>query len=268
MTMATTGTPSPSVHFSVSDGIAEMAFDNPDRMNALTASMWAAIPPLIGEAEARADVRVLLLRGNGQRAFSAGADISEFGAQRTGAAAASYDALNHAAFEALIGCSKPTIAMIHGFCLGGGLGIAACCDLRISDEVAQFAIPAAKLGLGYDPRWLRTLLAIAPPSRVKELLFTGRRFPAADARDMGLVNRIVPSGELETVTRAIAAEIAANAPLTVKAAKASIDELTRHPETADLERLSRLVRECFESRDYAEGRTAFMEKRKPMFEGR
>lgn len=262
-----TGVP-PSIHLDVRDGVAWLSISNPPRMNALTASMWGSIPELCAEAEGRSDVRLVVLRGAGERAFSAGADISEFQTARTGAAARDYDALNHAAFGALIGLAKPTIAMIHGFCLGGGLGLAACCDLRFADEGSQYAIPAAKLGIGYDPRWVRTLLEIAPPSRVKELIFTGRRFNADEALAMGLINRVVPSQRLEGEVAAIAAEIAANAPLTIRAAKAAINGLTRQPESADLSELTSLVRACFESEDYAEGRRAFLEKRKPRFEGR
>ncbi|MDX2309533.1 MAG: enoyl-CoA hydratase [Hyphomicrobium sp.] len=259
--------PPPAVRFAVDEGIATLSFDNPNRMNALTAAMWAAIPEFVAEATARDDVRVLVVRGAGEKAFSAGADISEFGTARTGDAARTYDALNEAAFNAIIGLEKPSIAMIHGFCLGGGLGIAACCDLRIADSSAEFAIPAAKLGIGYDPRWLRTLLALAPPSRVKELLFTGRRFSADEALAMGLLNRVLSADALEGATAALAAEIAGNAPLTIKAAKKAIDELVRRPESADIDRLGEYVRACFESADYREGRTAFMEKRKPRFSG-
>ena len=209
-----------------------------------------------------------MLRGAGTRAFSAGADISEFDSARAGDAAAAYDALNDAAFRALSGCTKPTIAMIHGFCLGGGFAIALCADIRLADDVAEFAIPAAKLGLGYNARWVRPLLAAVPPARAKEMLFTGRRFKVAEALAMGLVNTAVPAAELEATTRALAGDIAANAPLTVRAAKRTIDELVRNPQTPDLAALDAAVAACFDSEDYAEGRLAFKEKRKPRFQGR
>lgn len=248
--------------------IAFVIADNAARMNAFTAAMWRALPACIAAAEADSDVRVIVLRGAGSRAFSAGADISEFDGARTGDAAKAYDALNHNAFAAIMQTRKPVIAMIHGFCLGGGLGIAACADLRLADDTAQFAIPAAKLGLGYNPRWVGPLLALATPSRIKELLFTGRRFNAVDALAMGLVDRVVPPDELEATVRALAAEIAANAPLTIAAAKETIDELTRHPAAPDLARLDAGIQACFDSDDYAEGRRAFIEKRKPQFTGR
>ncbi len=258
----------PELRLERDGGIAFLVIDNPARLNALTSGMWASIPRLMAEADQDAGVRVIVLKGAGGKAFSAGADISEFDSARTGDAAKAYDALNHAAFEALLGAAKPTLAMIEGFCLGGGLGIAACCDLRIANDAATFAIPAAKLGLGYHPRWVRTLLTLAPAASVKELLFTGRRFSAGEALAMGLVNRVHPAAALDSETRGLADTIAANAPLTVRAAKAAIDELTLKPETADIGRLEALVRACFDSADYAEGRRAFAEKRKPQFQGR
>lgn len=264
----TTATIGPALRYIKDGAIAWIVADNPARMNALTASMWQALPRHIKTAQDDADVRVIVLRGAGEKAFSAGADISEFESARTGDAATAYDALNDAAFNALIACPKPTIAMIHGFCLGGGLGVALCCDLRIADDASQFAIPAAKLGIGYNARWIRPILSAVPPARAKELLFTGRRFRSPEAEAMGLVTRLVSSAELEPTTRALAAEIADNAPLSVAAAKRVIDEIVRHPETPDMQALDRIVQACFASDDYAEGRRAFLEKRKPKFKGR
>lgn len=266
--MSTASPDTPALRYHKEGAIAWIIADNSARMNALTASMWQALPAHIQTANDDGEVRVIVLRGAGTKAFSAGADISEFESARTGDAAKSYDALNDAAFNALTSCPKPTIAMIHGFCLGGGLAIALCCDLRLADDASQFAIPAAKLGIGYNARWVRPILAAVPPARAKELLFTGRRFRSPEAEGMGLVTRLVASAELEQTTRDLAAEIAGNAPLTVAAAKRVIDEIVRHPETPDMAELDRIVQECFASDDYAEGRRAFLEKRKPQFKGR
>lgn len=266
--MADSTQAAPSLKLEVDGPLAWIAADNPARMNAFTAAMWGALPGLIASAEADGRVRVLIFRGSGTRAFSAGADISEFESVRTGDNAKAYDELSDKAFQALVGARKPTLAMIHGFCLGGGLGVAACCDLRLADSKAEFAIPAAKLGIGYNARWVRPLLAILPPPRVKEIIFTGQRFKASEAHAMGLVNRVVDEADLEATVRALAGDIAANAPLTIGAAKLAIDELTRHPENPDTARMDAAVGLCFDSADYAEGRRAFLEKRKPQFAGR
>ncbi len=249
------------------DGLFWIIFDNEGRMNALDKAMWAALPELIGEAEQSDSVRVVILRGAGARAFSAGADISEFEQERTGAGAKAYDALNQAAFEAVRHCGKPTIAMISGFCLGGGLELALCCDMRLATEVSEFAIPAARLGIGYNPRWFAPLLAAVSPAFAKEMLFTGKRYTAEEALSTGLVNLVVGQRELETKTRALADAIAANAPLAIHAAKRAVDAHLRTPDEAELKALDALVQACFESADYAEGRAAFREKRNPKFTG-
>ena len=260
--------PTPPILRAVTEGgIRTIIADNPSRLNAYTRDMWEALPKLVREAEADSEVRVIVLRGAGTKAFSAGADISEFEGNRTGDEARRYDEINHEAFETVAQATKPTIAMVHGYCFGGGCELAICCDMRWAAEDAVFSIPAAKLSIGYNPRWIRPMLSVVTAAKAKEMLFTGRRYTAADALAMGLANAVVPGAALEAETRKVALEMAANAPLSIRAAKESVDELVAHPEHPDMAKLDRLVEACFESADYAEGRRAFMEKRKPQFRG-
>ncbi len=266
--MSDNNAPAACLHFDVDDaGVATITIENAARMNAMSAAMWGALPGLIARAESNPAVRVVLLRGAGTRAFSAGADISEFDTQRAGDAVHKYDTLNHNAFDALTNCTKPTIAMIHGFCLGGGLGLALACDLRVADAASTFAIPAAKLGIGYNPRWIGPILRAVSPATAKLILFTGRRFMAAEALAMGLITSLSRTDDLFVAAHALASEIAGNAPLSVAAAKAMVDELSQRPGTADLVKLDHFIAACFDSQDYAEGRRAFLEKRKPVFKG-
>lgn len=242
--------------------------DNPGRLNAYTRAMWEALPGLLADAARDDDIRVIVLTGAGEKAFSAGADISEFDSERTGDQARRYDDFNTSAFGALIACPKPVIAMVNGLAFGGGCELAACCDFRIAASHATFSIPAARLGIGYNARWIKPLLALVSPAKAKEMLMTARRYDAAAALAMGLVNEVVPMERLEATTLALAGELAANAPLSVRAAKFCVDGLA-HPDGAvDVTRLDAAVRACFDSADYAEGRRAFMEKRTPRFSGR
>jgi enoyl-CoA hydratase/carnithine racemase len=209
------------------------------------------------------------MKGAGDRAFVSGADISEFEDKRGSAdAVTTYGEASGAANAALRSLEKPLIAMIRGYCIGGGLGIALAADLRVSAEDGQFAIPAAKLGLGYGYSGIKELVNIVGPSFAKEIFFTARRFNAQEAKDMGLVNRVVPVADLERTTTELAGMIADNAPLTVKAARAAINEATKDPAQRDIATVDAMVAQCFASQDYIEGRRAFMEKRKPQFAGR
>lgn len=245
-----------------------IVIDNEPRLNAFTRDMWDAMSGLVAEAERDPEIKVVVLRGAGIKAFSAGADISEFATNRTGSAVAEYDEINHRSFMSVLNCAKPTIAMVHGYSFGGGCELAICCDFRLAADTALFSIPAAKLALGYNARWIRPMLNVMSATKAKEMLFTARRYNAAQAVAMGLANEVHPAAELEAATRTLASEIAANAPLTIKAAKTAIDEMAAKGEDSDFAKLDRLVEDCFASEDYAEGQRAFMEKRKPRFQGR
>ncbi len=249
-------------------GIATMTFNNPERHNAVSLEMWRAATQILADFAADPAVRVVVITGAGGKSFVSGADISKFEDERASeAAVAEYDRVTEAAYETVQAFPKPTIAMIRGYCIGGGLNLAICCDLRIATEAARFAVPAAKLGLGYGYTRLRRLLAIVGPQFVKEIFFTARQFDAAEAAAMGLVNRVVPDGEIEAHVRALAETIAGNAPLTIAAIKQIVGEALKDPADRDLDRCDRLVKACFEAEDYKEGRRAFLEKRKPVFTG-
>lgn len=253
----------------VENGVGWITFNQPQKRNAVSYDMWLAIPQIVDAFSADDDVRVVVMKGAGDRAFVSGADISEFEDKRAAKdAIEKYDQATAAANAALKGLAKPLIAMIRGYCIGGGLGLAITADLRISAEDGQFAVPAAKLGLGYGYRGIKELSNVVGPSFAKEIFFTARRFNAEEAKVMGLVNRVVPAEGLEQAVRELAELIAGNAPLTVRAAKAAINEGTKDPADRDLDAIDAMVARCFASEDYVEGRRAFMEKRPPQFKGR
>jgi enoyl-CoA hydratase/carnithine racemase len=230
--------------------------------------MWKAIPGAVSALEAHPDVRVVVLRGDGDLAFVSGADISEFATVRKDAASArAYEASNAEAFAAIRHASKPTIAMIRGFCLGGGMGLAVACDLRIAADDAVFGIPAARLGVGYPPDCMADVVSAVGPQRAKELFFTGRRLTATEALEIGLLIAVHSVEALENEAIDLALAIAHNAPLTIRAAKAAIDAAAAGTLTRDRERLVRLTDACFASTDFAEGRAAFLEKREAKFHG-
>jgi enoyl-CoA hydratase len=244
-----------------------IVFDNPARRNAVSLGMWQAIPRVLDDFAADAAIRVVVLAGAGDKAFVSGADISQFEAQRSSPEAVQrYEEIGATAQTKLQDFDKPTIAMIRGYCIGGGLNIAAACDLRIAADDARFAIPAARLGLGYRASSMKKLVDLVGAAYAKEIMITARQFSAAEARAMGLVHRVVPVAELETATREYCEAIAANAPLTMRAAKRIIAEVVKSQ--FDAARCDAWVKECFDSTDYVEGRTAFMEKRKPNFQGK
>jgi len=269
--------PSSSGTLSLADGkvlveregaVGFITFNRPERHNAMAVEMWAAVPEALDRLEGDDAVRVIVLRGAGGKAFISGADISQFEKQRSGASGnIGYDTLVGAANQRLAATRCPTIAMIRGYCIGGGLGVALQCDLRIATRESRFGIPAARLGVGYGHPGLKRLMDVVGPAFAMEIFFTARQFSADEALAMGLVNRVLDDGGLESYVADYCARVAENAPLTIGAVKTCVRELLRGREL-DRERCEAAVRACFESEDYVEGRRAFMEKRKPVFKGR
>lgn len=262
-------TPTPCLRAYVAGNAGFLALNRPDRRNAVTAAMWSGIPVVMEQLAAQSAVRVIVVTGAGEEAFASGADISEFALNRGDAGQArAYEAQNEAALASIRGAGLPVIAKIHGYCIGGGLAIALACDLRIAAETAVFALPPAKLGLAYPVTGLRDLLGAVSAATAKDLLFTGRRVAAEEALRVGLVNKVVRTAELAATTDAICADIAANAPLSILAAKRAVAAISTSIIPQDqLDELARLSDACFSSADYTEGRQAFLEKRKPNFRG-
>ena len=258
----------PRLRIAVEAPIGWLIVDHPERRNAVTLSMWKAMPAVVAALEADPDVRVIVLCGGGEQAFVSGADIAEFAEVRRDAASArAYEDVNEAAFAALRQAIKPTVAMIRGPCFGGGVGLAAACDLRVAADDAVFSIPAAKLGIAYPPPAIADVVALVGTSRAKDLFFTARRVGHAEALSIGLVDRVVAAADLRAETVALAGTIAANAPLTITAAKAAIAAAVS-AEPAAAARARAAAEACFSSADFAEGRDAFLAKRTPRFHGR
>ncbi len=248
--------------------VGYVIFNNPERHNAVSLEMWDTTAEILEDFAKDPEVRVVVVTGAGGKAFVSGADISKFESERASLEATKvYNAAVERANTGIYDFPKPTIAMIRGYCIGGGVGLASCCDLRIASANSRFAVPAAKLGLGYSFNGLKRLIDIVGPAFAKEIFFTARQFDAEDVRTMGFVNRIVPEAELETYVKTYAETIAANAPLTVKAAKYVANEVMKDESKRNLARCAEMVEQCFTSKDYTEGRRAFMEKRKPAFTG-
>lgn len=252
----------------VENGIGHIVFNNPDKRNAVSLDMWQRVAELLGDYENDPAVRLVVLSGAGGKAFVSGADISKFESERaTEEAVAEYGRVTGEVYTRLQEFPKPTIAKISGYCVGGGVAVAACCDMRVCDEGSKFGVPAAKLGLGYQAKYVKRLSDIVGPSFTKEIFFTARLFDAAEAKEMGLVNRVVPVDTLDAYVADYAERITANAPLTILALKKAVGELGKDAGERDMARCDAMVDACFKSQDYKEGRRAFLEKRKPEFTG-
>ena len=249
--------------------VATLVFSNPGKRNALDFDMWCTIPGLVAELDRDPAVRVIVYTGEGERALVAGADISRFEANRAVPGATErFNEAVEAAYLAAGACSKPVIAKIRGVCMGGGLGLAAGCDLRIASDDAVFRMPAARLGLSYGFRGLKRFIDLIGAANSADIFFSARSFGAAEALAMGYVQRVVSAANLDSEVRAYCEVIAENAPLTLSAAKRCIVEALKDPEERDMQRAEAAHRACFASEDYLEGARAFMEKRPPRFSGR
>lgn len=257
-----------TIRTKVEGTVGWLVVDNEAKRNALSLAMWTQLPEQVADLSSHPDVRMIILRGAGDSAFISGADISEFEATRaTAEAARAYDQINVAAFKALKTAPKPTLAMIRGHCMGGGLGLAFACDMRIAAQGSIFAIPAARLGLAYPVEAMADIVEAVGAATAKRLLFTASRLTAEEALAAHVIDELVNAEELEERCRALADTISANAPMTLKAAKLTINALSSGA-AGDLEKAVNAADACFTSSDFAEGRSAFLEKRQPNFTGK
>jgi enoyl-CoA hydratase/carnithine racemase len=254
---------------SVADGIGTVTFNNPDKRNAMSLEMWEGFGSALVDLRDDSAVRVVILAGAGDKAFVSGADISQFEKERHNAEASEQYSRRSAASRAVLAdYPKPIIACIRGFCIGGGMQVAMAADIRIAAEGSQFGIPAARLGIAYGFDGLKHLVSLVGPSWARLLMFTGMRIDSSEALRIGLVDRVVPASDLAKAVHEIAQTISGNAPLAVAAAKLTIAEILKDAQDRDLDAIKAIGVRCMDSEDFREGRRAFMEKRKPSFQGR
>jgi len=252
----------------VKDGVGYITFNNPEKHNAVSIEMWDALEQILDGFRSSQDIRVIVLSGAGGKAFVSGADISKFDKERSSKEAVlSYNKRTQKVYENLETFPKPTIAMIDGYCIGGGLNLAVCCDIRICSEKSKFAMPAAKLSLGYPFSSIKRLFDVMGPGMAKHFMFTAEKISASEALACGLVQKLVSEDSIDSYVKDYALNIANNAPLTIKAMKQIGIEISKNSDERDLLLCEKLASTCFDSEDYKEGRKAFMEKRKPNFQG-
>ena len=249
--------------------VATLLFSNPAKLNAMSRDMWVQLAQGIEAADADPSVKVIVLRGEGERSFVSGADISQFGEMRNRSdTQAEYERAVTAGYNAPTVCSKPVVAAIRGICIGGGLGLAAACDVRICSDDTVFRMPAGRMGLGYSPSGVRRFVAMVGAANTADLFLSARKFGAVEAQRIGFVSQVHTTAAFEAAVVDYVAMVADNAPLTLAAAKFSILEALKDPADREPQRALKMVKDCFDSEDYREGRTAFMEKRVPQFKGR
>ncbi len=254
---------------SIANGVATVLFSNLPKMNAMSFDMWNAVPKTFAELDADPEVRLIVCAGDGDKAFISGADISQFEKLRgTVEAQIVYNQAVEAAYQAPMNTTKPVVARIRGICIGGGLGFAAACDLRICSDDSIFRMPAARLGLGYSPVGVRRFMNVLGASNTTDIFISARKFDAKEALRMGFVSKVVPAAELEKTVADYCKQVAENAPLTVAAAKYAVQQWLKDEKDRDLAKAMKMVEACFASEDHKEGRKAFMEKRTPEFKGK
>ncbi|WP_239294514.1 enoyl-CoA hydratase [Caballeronia zhejiangensis] len=257
-----------AVHVSIENGVGSIVLDNPRKLNAMSLSMWQTLVNVLEKLESDPALRCVVLSGKGEKAFCVGADVSQFAQSHSGEEAiAEYDRITRGALLRLQSFPKPTIAAVSGYCLGAGVALAAACDIRIAASGSRLGIPAAKLGLGYYYAGVKRLADLVGPSRAKQIIFTASQFPAEEMFRMGLIDELVEPSQFADRVGEMAATIAANAPLTIAAAKYAIETVFSDASEPDIEGCAAREQACMISQDYAEGRKAFAEKRVPVFKG-
>ena len=252
----------------IENGVGYITFNNPEKHNAVSIEMWDALERILDDFRSDNTVRVIVLNGAGGKSFVSGADISKFDKERSSKEAVlSYNKRTQKVYENLETFPKPTIAMINGYCIGGGLNLAVCCDIRICSEKSKFAMPAAKLSLGYPFSSIKRLFDVMGPGMAKHFMFTADKISAKEAQTCGLIQKLISEDDIEIFVKDYALTISKNAPLTIKAMKQIGVEILKNPDERDLLICEQLASACFDSEDYKEGRRAFMEKRQANFKG-